>query len=365
MRLALNRGHLVAILLVLGTLGWMLSGDTDQPTRSDTDSLRPTTANSLPRVQASHLQPQPHQQQIRLSGQLAEGRQVTLQAEIKAKVVAIQARKGQQVKAGELLLQLDKRDWPARVKQAEANLKQRQLEQQSARRLSEQGLANQSLLAQAETALANAEAELTSARLQLAATDIRAPFDGIVNNRMVETGDYVREGGQLLQLVDVSPYKAVAGLPENQLNQVQSGIHARVKPVSGPAVAGQISFVAVLANQATRTFRLEVEIANPDNQPVALGQSAEIIIPLTTRPAYRVSPALLIVDDSGQLGLKTLDQQQRVQFTAVELEGAEQDGVWVFGPEQLDLITQGAGFVNVGDQVEAVWQTTSSATPEN
>lgn len=355
---SINKGYLLAAMIVVAAVGWMLSGP------SADSSAQSTTANNTEesnnpsdkmRVKAATLTAVQHQQNIELSAQLAVGREVTLVSEIRAKVVALHAQKGDRVRQGQLLLELDQRDWPARVKQAEASLKQRKLEKQSAEKLQASGLTNASQMAQVETALANAEAELTSAQLMLNATRIRAPFDGIINQRMVEIGDFAKDGTTLLQLVDVSPFKVIAQVPENQVANVKAGMDGEARLLSGELLPGKLRFVAVQADSATRTFRVELEVANPENRAIPAGQSAKLILPLQTRPAYKVSPALLMLDSDGQMGLKTVTADNTVAFTPVELEGAEQNGVWVFGPSPLHLITQGAGFVDIGDSVIPVW----------
>ncbi|WP_028294368.1 efflux RND transporter periplasmic adaptor subunit [Oceanobacter kriegii] len=355
---SINKGYLLAAMIVVAAVGWMLSGpsaDSSAQSTAANNTEEPNHHSDKMRVKAATLTAVQHQQNIELSAQLAVGREVTLVSEIRAKVVALHAQKGDRVRQGQLLLELDQRDWPARVKQAEASLKQRKLEKQSAEKLQASGLTNASQMAQVETALANAEAELTSAQLMLNATRIRAPFDGIINQRMVEIGDFAKDGTTLLQLVDVSPFKVIAQVPENQVANVKAGMDGEARLLSGEVLPGKLRFVAVQADSATRTFRVELEVVNSENRAIPAGQSAKLILPLQTRPAYKVSPALLMLDSDGQMGLKTVTADNTVAFTPVELEDAEQNGVWVFGPSPLHLITQGAGFVDIGDSVIPVW----------
>ncbi|MDO6804537.1 efflux RND transporter periplasmic adaptor subunit, partial [Wenyingzhuangia sp. 1_MG-2023] len=151
--------------------------------------------------------------------------------------------------------------------------------------LNQQGLANESMLVQADTALANAQAELTSARLQVEAAAVRAPFDGVINNRMVELGAFVKDGESLLELVDFSPYLVVAEAAEQDVGLLSPGMTASARLLSGELVTGTLRFVSSLANTATRTFTVELELANPQHHPIPAGQSAQLIVPLGERQA--------------------------------------------------------------------------------
>ncbi|MDO6683047.1 MULTISPECIES: efflux RND transporter periplasmic adaptor subunit [unclassified Oceanobacter] len=362
MSITFNRGYLAAAAVLIVTVVWMLAGaDTEPLAARETD--RYPDATRLIRVQVDDLIPEQHIRSLKLSGKLAANRNVTIKSELRAKVTAIHVNKGQRVKRGQLLLELDTRDWPARLQQAQATVRQRQLEQRGVIQLNQQGLANESMLVQADTALANAQAELTSARLQVEAAAVRAPFDGVINNRMVELGAFVKDGESLLELVDFSPYLVVAEAAEQDVGLLSPGMTASARLLSGELVTGTLRFVSSLANTATRTFTVELELANPQHHPIPAGQSAQLIVPLGERQAYHVSPALLVLDESGKMGLKTVNQDNRVAFVSVELEGADQHGVWVYGPESVRLITQGGGFVKVGQQVDAVLKSAPGTSP--
>ncbi|MEK9714005.1 MAG: HlyD family efflux transporter periplasmic adaptor subunit, partial [Thalassolituus sp.] len=121
------------------------------------------------------------------------------------------------VKKGDLLLRIDERDLPERVKQAEAQLKRRQLETESTRNLFKRDLTNQSAVALAEADLAEAEAILTSIKLDLEATRIRAPFDGIFDQRFVEAGEYVSPGMELVRVIDNRTMLIKGAVSENNI----------------------------------------------------------------------------------------------------------------------------------------------------
>ena len=350
----LNKGHIAALLLSAALILWMAAGSLQS--EPDISTNRPLALdNGLPRVQVTHMQGEEVQRDVIVSAHTAPNRRVEVKSEIRAKVIAIHKRKGESVERGELILELDARDWPARVKQAAAALKQRRIEADSARQLAAKGLANESQLAQAETALANAEAELSHASIQLDATKIRAPFAGIIDQRFVETGDFVKDSTPLLTVLDFSPYIVKGDASEQEAADIHIGDNAWAQLINGERVEGTVRYIAAEANERTRTFAVEVEIENPGGKMTS-GLTADIHVPQPATHAYFVSPALLILNDDGELGLKGIDADQRVVFLPAKLLKADNTGIWLYGlGAEADIITLGGGFVEYGQQVEPVF----------
>ncbi len=82
--------------------------------------------------------------------------------------------------------------------------------------------------------------------------------------------------------------------------------------------------------------------------------------------AHRVSPALLTLGPKGEIGLKLVDEFNRVEFFPVELAVSRLDGVWVTGlPETARIITVGQGYVAPGQVVEAVATQPDTALAES
>lgn len=354
MTLQLNKGHMAALILCLALILWMAAG----ALRSHEEFVNPrplTLDSGLTRVQVERMKGEQVNRDVLVSAHTAASRRVELKSEIRAKVIRIAKDKGATVKAGDLILELDARDWPARVKQAEANLKQRQLEAKSTHELKSRGLANEAQVAQAETVLANAEAELTNARIQLKAARITAPFDGIVDQRAVEVGDFVKDGTPLATVLDFSPYLVKGHAAERDAADINIGDAAWAELVNGDRVDGRIRFIAAEADANTRTFPVELEISNPSGAMTA-GLTATIHVPQPATHAYFVSPALLILNDEGKLGLKGINDRNQVVFRPVNLLKADNNGIWVYGlGAEADLITVGGGFVGYGQEVEPVY----------
>ena len=124
--------------------------------------------------------------------------------------------------------------------------------------------------------------------------------------------------------------------------------------VTGRVAEAELRYVASEADPVTRTFKVEFEIPNPDGSLVS-GITASLTIPVRFVSAFQLSPALLSLDRSARLGIKIVNQQNRVEFLPVSVIRSSADGVWIAGlPEGTRIITVGQGFVVPGTMVDAV-----------
>lgn len=366
---SLSSGVIAAIIITLALVIWMLLG----AATNDNQYKNPRNLeqdSGLPSVQIKQIKHQVMHPKIRLSGRTSANREVHIKAEISAKVIEIPVNKGTKVKKGNIILKLDPRDWPARVEQAQANLKQRQLEMKSVQNLKKKNLANQAQLARAKTVLANAKADYIQAQRQLDASIIRAPFDGVIDQRQVEIGDFVTPGMHLISVIDFDPFLIKANIPENEAARIKQGDKVKARLVDGTPLTGKITFKSASANPQTRSYAIEIEV-DASKHTLSSGMTAEVTVPQPATRALFVSPALLIIDPQGVLGLKAVDENNTVIFLAVNILEAEQDGIWIYGPKSdAKIITVGQGFVDIGDKVMVEYegsneQTSHSKKPTN
>jgi multidrug efflux system membrane fusion protein len=228
------------------------------------------------------------------------------------------------------------------------------LEYKAAHALSIKGYRAETKLAAAMTQLDAAESLVMRIELEIAHTRIRAPFDGIIDSRAVEVGDYLKVGAPVAVIVDQTPYLVVGEVSEREVGYLKVGQKAAANLISGQSVSGKISFIAVTADAATRTFRVEVRVPNP-NLDLREGMTAEIRIPLAPTPAHLVSPAIMTLNERGEIGVKTVDVDNIVHFRATAILSDGEDGIWLLGlPAEVNVIVVGQEFVRDGDQVIAV-----------
>jgi multidrug efflux system membrane fusion protein len=190
---------------------------------------------------------------------------------------------------------------------------------------------------------------------------IRAPFNGILQDRLVEIGDFVKSGDEVATFVDNTTIVVTGSVAEQEVGGIAIGDEATAKLITGQTVAGRIRYVAPVANQQTRTFTVELEIENADGSLPA-GVTAEMNLPGSQALAQKISPALLTLDLDGNLGVKIVNDDRLVEFHPVVIAQSDTDGVWVAGlPESATIIVVGQGYVVPGQLVEAVYPDTETA----
>lgn len=349
----MKRSYFVASALVAGVSLWLLSGLLGNDEKSALPAEN-SPAQSLTRVETRTSLAEAMQHAITVYGQSAPKRHVVVRAEVAGQVAEVVAERGSAVNKGDVLLRLGKEDRPQRLAQARAALRQREIEYQGARSLKNKGLQAERQLAEALTLLETARAELKRAQLNIQHLELKAPFSGVLQNRVVEVGDYVSVGDPLAQVVELDPLVISADVSENEIGRLHTGMAASAELSNGVTLDGRLTYIAPNADSSTRTYRIELEANNPPPSQLG-GMTATLRIPLETLPAHKVSPALLSLNDAGVLGLKSVDEKGVVHFHEVEILKSERDGLWLGGlPDSVRIITVGQGFVRVGEHVEAV-----------
>jgi len=350
-----SRPWLMAALVAGAVILWLLSGSLGGH-KEATQSAAGTApdAGAITRVQVRAQQAERITRFISVYGRTAPVRTVQLKAETSGRVESLDAARGQLLRKGTVILRLDLRDRQARLDQAQASVAQHQTAYEGQLELKAQGYVSETQIAETLAKLETAKAELVRAELDLDYMVIRAPFDGVIQDRPVEIGDYVRAGDPIATFVDNTRLIVTATIAENDARLVSINNPATAKLVTGEQVRGLIRYLSPVADEGTRTFTVELEIPNPGGK-LAAGVTAEMQIPAGEMLAQKISPAILTLAADGQIGVKTVDGNGRVVFTPIEIARSEADGVWITGlPAMANIITVGQGYVSAGQAVESV-----------
>lgn len=293
------------------------------------------------------------QKSIDLYGRTAPDKQAKLGAEIAGKIIELAVNKGEKVNKGQVVALIDKGDLDIQVERAGALLNVREKEYKAAQALKNKGLQGEVAFSKAQADLIEAKAGLRNAKIALENTSVRAPFSGVVERLYIELGDFVGVGDPVATLIDLRQIVIEADVSERHIQDLVLQQAASITFIDGQTVEGKISYISRVSSPATNTFPIEILIPNPQ-QKIPAGVSAEVQLNLREQLAIKVTPAMLALDESGNLGVKTLNEDQ-VDFVPIQLVKAEQDGVWLTGlGEQVRIITTGQGFVRDGDKVIAI-----------
>ncbi|RPE70955.1 multidrug efflux system membrane fusion protein [Pacificibacter maritimus] len=344
-----SRSTWIAAALVFGIVAWMGSGfvfpSQEAAVVVTREAPRPVA------VAVETVTSEKVTQYYQAEGQALPDRDTILRSETSGDVAEVLVRKGQDVAMGDVIARLDPTRNIADVSRAAEELARAQREFDNAQTLLERGVSTADRVSVARAALAAAQAQVAAAADEAQSLTITAPFAGRVEMLDIDQGEYVAAGTEVGRLVDITPLTVAIQASQQSLNALSVGQIASVNFITGEEREGVVSFVGTSAAAETRTFLVEVEVPNDDGA-IPAGISAEVIIPTGEVSAHFLSPSIVSLDSQGQLGVKTVDSNNVVQFYPTELVRAQIDGVWVAGlPEEVDLITVGQGYVNAGETV--------------
>ena len=185
--------------------------------------------------------------------------------------------------------------------------------------------------------------------VELNRTEVKAPFSGFIE-QIVKPGNFLERGQVCATIIQLNPIIFVAEVPEFNINKVETGQDVDIRLVTGEFVNGKLTFVSKSASPSTRTFKVESQIENK-NGIVRDGITAEMTIKTKLVMAHKISPSILLLNDEGKIGIRSVENDI-VKFHNITILEDSESGLWITGiPKELELIVQGQGFVEDGQKV--------------
>lgn len=347
-----SRSKWVAGLLALALAGWMGSGFVlEEPAE---DVAAPVQEIEKVAVAVQDSVATEVTKTFSAEGQAQPDRRATVRSQTSGEVVTLSVRKGDTLEAGDEIARLSTRELEARVQEAQEKLNRARQDHENAQALFDRGSTTATRLRVTRAELAGAEAQLTQSEEALDAAVIRAPFAGRLDKLELEIGSFVSPGAEVGTILDTDPLRIIIQIPQHSLAQIHEGQKATVTFITGEERVGTIDYISRDAETETRTFRAEIRVPNAGSE-IASGLSVQVRIPTEQVTAHFISPAILSLGEDGRLGLKTVDEANKVIFHEVIVERAQRDGLWVSGlPERARIITIGQGFVSSGETVTPI-----------
>ena len=348
---------LAGIVVLVVVFYFLASGLFQDRSEADNTAVAPTRFAVL----VDTIGPESWQDEITIRGRTAAEKKVILRAETAGPVTATPIEAGAVVAEGDVLCRLAVDARRAALAEAEASLAKAQLDYDAALRLSEEGFRAATGVAAAKAARDQASALVERNRLELSKTEIRAPFDGIFDNRDAELGDFLRVGDPCGTIIKSTPFLVVGAVAERDVSKITVGDRGEASLATGEVLEGRVRFIAAAADPSTRTFNVELEVPNED-AALRDGVTAEFTVYAHTRDAHHAPRAALVLNDAGDIGVRTVTENGEVAFLPVQLIGEDADGVWVDGLEgDIQLIVRGQEFVAAGQMVDIA---TPNAAPD-
>ena len=300
-------------------------------------------AGAMIRVKTAPVAEQPMPEFLTLTGSLHANQQSDIAADASGKVLQVLVERGQTVKAGQVLATLDARsaNLSATAAEAQSKLAQSQLEQaqrecERVKHLLDTGAISHAefdrqtsqCTAQQWSATA-AEAQQQSATKLVGDARIRAPFDGVIGERLVNVGQYVEPSTRVASLYTPDPLRLELTVPEANLASIHEGV-----PVSFTVAAfgdeqftGTVKFISPNVREATRDLVVEALVSNPDGS-LRAGMFAVARLELAEKPQPVVDAKALARDDT-EARVFVVGPDKRIEERLVQLGESKGDVVAV------------------------------------
>ena len=359
---------LANILLSLAVIGAGLAGAA-YITRTAPKAQRRPPQKITPRVEVVRLQPDTHTVSVSAMGSVIAAREITLESQVAGEIVFIHPEfsEGGYLEKGSEVLRIDPQDYQlaltlaqARVKDAESKLKLMEEEAAAARdewRTLYQGsdkdnseppplLVKEPQLSAAKAMLIAEKAEVQKARLNLARTRIRTPFNAIVRAKNVDIGSQVSGQDKLAELLGTDEYWIQASIPVDRLSWIkiprtpaETGSKVRIFYRNADDRAGRVIKLLGTLETEGRMARILVQVKDPlglktageSQLPLLIGEYVRIEIEgrqlqnvyRIPRAALRDDANLWIVSDDGKLDIRKVVIIWRDPQTVLLREGLE------------------------------------------
>ena len=408
----MKKSLIFAFVIFLAVNSWFLSGqisvgNENSQNKSDNKTYDESIddnikKNNLLKVESQIIYAEEIVKSLTLQGQTIHNRAIDVKSETIGNIINKNYKRGKIVNADELLVKISIEDREellnSSIKELEkinkeilinekkrdnSNLRTKEqiklyeIEYESAKQLIDKGLSSksklslasfnlintksnlidielnyQSQVANLESQLANIKSKIKNIKIDIENTEISSPFTGVINNSYVEIGNYVQPGNVLFSVVDLNPIKIQGYLSESDINKVKIGTKATVNNSNLIEKIGEITFISPTAETSTRTFEITIE-ANNDDLLFKSGITASIAIKGSTIQAHKIPPSILTLQDDGSVGIKAIDENNKVVFYPIKKEIDTIDGMWVSGlPNELRIIITGQEYITVGQIVE-------------
>jgi membrane fusion protein (multidrug efflux system) len=351
------RRALVFVALILAAAAMFAlsrSGSSPKSPAGAAPNAQPRENSAFP-VYTETIRARPLKEKITVTGSIVADESVELVSEVAGKVVSIAFDEGSKVKQGDVLLKTDETELSAQADRAESRVALARAQAQRQNQLVAAGGTSREALDAAESEVRVLEAEATLARAQLAKTEIRAPFDGVIGLRYVSVGAFINPSARIATLQKVDPVKIEFTVAVRHLERVKAGasVTVSVAGITEP-FAGTVYAIEPRIDPATRTLRLRARADNPGAKMLP-GGFATVEMTLQEIPNALMVPANAIISGLNQQHVYVLEAgKAQIREVVTGLRLARDIQVLSGLEEGAVVITSGQLQLRPGASVQAV-----------
>lgn len=241
------------------------------------------------------------QNKIFSNGTLVSNEEVELRSEVSGKITQILFEEGRRVKKGELLLKINDSELQATLKKNKVRETLARDREYRFKQLLEKNLTSQQEYDNQLSELNSVLADVEFTEAQIAKTEIRAPFDGVIGLRSISVGSYITPQSKIATLQSINPMKVDFAVPQKYFGLIKEGKTIFVKlAATGKIYTGRVYAVEPKIDQNTRTIQARAIVPN-DRGELSPGAYVEIDIILEDiKDAILVPTEVVIPDIEGE-----------------------------------------------------------------
>lgn len=263
-----------------------------------------------------------------VTGAVAAAHEATLASRVVGRIEHVRVKEGSVVKKGDLLLTLDSRGLRAQRDRAKAELENATEQLRRVRSLYAKRSAAKQELDNAERSHKVAEAALRAIEADLAYTTVKAPFDGIITNKMIEQGELTSPGRSLLRIEDQGHYRLETSVAETDIPALQIGqqVTVRLDARGDETIPSRIGQILPAADPSTHSFLVKADLAADPR--LKSGLFRRMVFPVGRRSTLLVPRSAVWV--RGELArVYVVVESGRVQSRLIQLGKTRDDRVEV------------------------------------
>ncbi len=246
-------------------------------------------------MEAQIVRPQLLRNMISTTGTLLANEEVELRSEISGRVTGVFFEEGKRVKRGEVLLKINDSELQAQLKRKEVEEKQASDQEDRQKKLREINVVSQEDYDRELNALHMIQADKEALQAQLAKTEVKAPFDGIIGLRYVSEGGYVSPNTLISTMQDIDPMKVEFSVPEKYAGQLKTGTEIMLRVGESQAqYSGAVYALESKIDPDTRTIKARAKIPHPGENMIP-GSFAKVEITLDEVPNAIVIPSGAVI----------------------------------------------------------------------
>lgn len=294
----------IIVFIGAGLIGWgiysQLPKENKELAAADKVMSSDRNKKKILNVNAKIIQPQLLKDEIKISGSLLPDEEVDLSFETSGKIIEINFEEGSQVKKGQLLAKVNARPLQAQLQRLVAQLKLAEDRVFRQNALLERDAVSKEAYEQVKTELATLNADIDLIEANIAQTELRAPFDGVIGLRQVSVGTYASPSIIVAKLTKISPLKVEFSVPERYASDVKIGagvdfaLEGKLETFHAKVYARESRM-----DQSTHTLTLRALYPNT-NGVVMPGRYADIRLSKTEINDALAVPSEAIVPEMGK-----------------------------------------------------------------